>query len=554
MYDRTMNTYKNLDAEDKRTLKLFALGVAGVIAVILFFPIWNSGLGVIGFFDTIIRHVAVTGGIVLGLAALGFATFIFMRESNRAEKASNSRYNRYGDRKTDDELTDLGPARFMASKLWLGIGVVVAGVALIVAPLVLGGYATASQYADGVKTVEEPVNYADRAPWTVSDAFSSRDQGDIIGDRVDVNYVPASRDADAADGEGLSRYTTLIKGRSAFGAVGYAGVQTLDMPTTGVIGNKASHYCEFEGADSGKRLGAFWPGVNMNWSITSKMPAAHWDKDDAYGYCNDGTPVVVVPIWKYEGFLFPTKAPNGAMVFTEGKLNHYNAEELAEEGIAGPTYPRSVAASQRKAINAGGTLADWWGSRYGYDTTEKDDEDTNADAVSEFTMITSDGEMRYVTPLNPRGSSQSMTAIVSIPAVQTKNGLAPTIVNTSPDLPSTSTLATSIKESSVNGDSAWTNRWASGMMIYEILPAQDGHWVASIGQGQAVSYRADIAPDGTIVVTNSDTGQASDGKAEDKDSVTVKSDKALKDMTDEELYETIREATDELESRNSTDE
>lgn len=515
--------------EEKRLYKRLAFWIGGgALALVLVISIWFQGLGVIGLFDVLIRNTGVT----LGVLALIAGVVLFLVAFNRG-------WN-------------------LATIIGIGVGAAV----LFASPLVFGGYLTAHQYASDVKQVDEKVDYADRAPWTVSNAFASRDQGDIIGDRLAVNYTPAGKDAKAADGNGTSRYTTLIEGRSALGMTGYAGVQSLNMPTTGVIPNDASSYCEFDGQNSGKRLGAFWPWVNLNWSIKSQKPAAHWNKDDAYGYCNsDGDPVVVVPLWKYEGFFFPTKAPNGAMVYTDGTLEHYSAKQLKDEGIAGATYPRSVAAEQRESINGGGSLADWWGSRYGYDTTSKDDEDTNSEneegnvaSNTEFTVITSGEDMEYVTPLNPRGSSQSLTAVSSVQATQTSDGRAPVVVNKNPDLPSTSTLATSIRESSINGDNQWTSRWASGMTIYEILPAQNGHWVASIGQGQAVSYRADIAPDGTIVVTNSDTGQksGSDNDKESKDSVTKSSGKDLKDMSDEELYNLIHDATDELEERNNS--
>lgn len=501
----------------KRSITLI---VIGAIALVLAFPFWFSGLGFIAFLDSIVHHLAYVVAVLLIVGAILASLFFWER---------------------------------VKRPLLLAIGggiAVIAGIGIFVT----SGYGTATQYASAVTEVDEPVNYADRAPWVVSDSYSNRDQGDIVGDRVGVHYVPASKDSDAADGAGTSRYTTLIDGRAPIGLHGYEGIQTLNMPTTGTIPSDASSYCEMpEGMND--RLGAFWPGHNLNWNINAKKPNAHWNKDDAYGYCDGDDPVVVVPLWKYEGFWLPTKTPDGAAVYKDGNVTLMDSEKLAEEKIQGPTYPTSVAEAQRKSINAGGSLFDWWGYRYGYDTTEKDDEDTNEGATTEFTLITADGEMQYVTPLTPRGTSQSMTAVSYVPAVQTKEGRQPIVVNTNPDLKSTSTIATTIKESSVNGDNAWTTRWASGMTIYEVLPAQEGHWAASIGQGQAVSYRADIDPDGKITVTNSDTGQSSDKDSEEaEESVTVDGGKPLSEMTDEEVYDLIHEATDELEKRNSSTE
>ncbi len=141
-----------------------------------------------------------------------------------------------------------------------------------------------------------------------------------------------------------------------------------------------------------------------------------------------------------------------------------------------------------------------------------------------------------------------MTAIASIPATQDKPGRAPVTVNTSPAMQSTSTITTSIKESSVQGDSAWTTRWASGMTVCEVLPGRDGHWVASIGHGQAVSYRADIAPDGSVTVTNADTGQTSADSPTD-DTAFAPDGKPLGQMSDAELLDRIDKATQELKKR-----
>src|SRR5699024_6623617 len=283
-------------------------------------------------------------------------------------------------------------------------------------------------------------------------------------------------------------------------------------------------------------------------------PLSHFNIDDSYGYCDGDDPVVVVPLFKYEGFWALRKVPAGAAVYTADGLRILSGEELVEEGVEGPTYPRSVAITQRKAYNSGGGWGSWISDRYGYDLTDKDTEDANAGNTSEFTLIGDDGTMQYVTPLVPKGTSQSITAVSSVPAQQGVEGGNGLTITTSPDLGSTSTITTAIKESSVQVDNSWATRWASGMSVYEILPGKDGHWVASIGQGQAVSYRADIAPDGTVVVTNADTGATSEsaseaeGEAEEL-SGTASSGKPLSEMSDAELLETIRQATEELQER-----
>ena len=89
------------------------------------------------------------------------------------------------------------------------------------------------------------------------------------------------------------------------------------------------------------------------------------------------------------------------------------------------------------------------------------------------------------------------------------------------------------------------------MSVYEILPGKDGHWVASVGQGQAVSYRVDITPDRKVTVTktNVDEGGSPTSDGEGSASVTVDPGKPLEEMTKEELVRLIQDAASELETR-----
>lgn len=494
---------------------LYWIGGAVALLAVLIGPFaWFSGLGFLAAYDTIIR-LFLPALLVLGIPAAVILLGLYYNKTI---------------------------AVILGAVLGLGsVGYFVVG----------HDYLVGHKYAQDVTTTEEVTSYADRAPWNVTNSYAQRDQGDVVGDREDVHYVPAMSDAQAADGEGTSRYTTLVMSRAFLGMAGYEAVQVLSMPTTGTIPGGASEYCEFPDTMTDK-LSTVWPWHSLSWNIHSKAPLAHWNSSDSYAYCTaEGEPVVVVPLWKWEGFLIATKVPNGAAIYTPQGVSILSAEELVEEGIEGPTYPRSVAERQRDTINSGGTLADYWGRRYGYDTTDKDEDDPNSGNTTEFTMITAGGEMNYVTPLTPRGSSQSITAIAEVPATQSEGKRAPVVINTSTDLPATSTLMTNIKESSVhNGDNnTWVSRWSSGMQTYEILPARDGHWVANIGQGQAVSYRADIAPDGSVTVTNTERKSS----PEVEESVTVEGDKPLSEMTDAELLGLIEEATTELQEREASE-
>lgn len=405
-------------------------------------------------------------------------------------------------------------------------------------------YALASGYEATVVSVEEETSYLDRAPWNVADSYAARGLGDLVGEKQPVKAVHDTTTEDT------TRYALLVEARSMFGNAGYEAVQEMRLPMSGHIPASATTSCGFD-PSHGLKLDAVWPWRSLNRAIHNTKPGAHWNSGDAYAYCDpDGVPVVVVPLFKYVGWPVALMEPDGAMIYTGGQVRHLDADELNTEGIEGPTFPQSIATLLRDSLVASGSYGDWISSRAGYDTTEKDAEDANAGNVSEFTVVSTSGELTYVTPLTPRGSSESITALFEAPARQ---GAGAARVNTFPDLPSTSTLETTIRESSVRGDQDWATRWSAGMRVYEILPAADGHWVASIGLGQAVSYRADIAPDGIVhVVRVDDTApdiDTSDDVPDDMPGVVVDGGKALSDMTDEELLDLIRAAVDELESR-----
>lgn len=523
------------DPTPKKAAETQNLGTSGCLLVglilLLFFSlplIWYRGLGVLAFAETLLREWLYL--VLLLVLPLGFATVWGL---NRDEL------------KKRDPLRAKKQGRSALAALTLAV--VGGAYSFAVHP-----YLVAQSFTKDTQTSEETTSYADRAPWIVAHNYAQRDQGDVIGDRGAVHYVPSVQDAKAkagdGTGEGTSRYTVLVRERGVLGTGGYEAVQTLTMPTTGTIPASASSYCEVPDSMS-KRLETNFPWHSLAWSIYAKAPLTHFNHEDAYGYCVDDQPVIVVPLWDYQGFWAVTKRPAGAAIYRESGLEILTPEELIAQGIEGPTYPRSLAERQRVSINAGGTLMQWWGSKYGYDLTDLDEEDSNADNPAEFTLVSPQGaDLSYVSPLTPRGSSQSITALSVIPAQQVRAEREPVVVNVSTDLPATSTLETAIKESSVAGDNSWTTRWSAGMRVYEILPARDGHWAASIGQGQAVSYRADIAPDGRVTVVNAETGQSSSG-ASQSESVTLESGQPLAEMTEAELLDLIQQAVSELEKR-----
>lgn len=487
---------------------LAGIALAGAVIVSL----WASGLGMFSMLETVFRYYGIY--VLAALAVIVGGTLAF--------------------------------AAFDTKPFVLSVVILVAGVALSGYALAVHPYIVKSVYASEMQEVDETTDYNERAPWVVANAFSQRGQGDIRGDIRPVRYVPT---ASVEEGD-KSRYSAAVVERRIFRA-GYEAVQVMDMPYSGSAPSGAVQHCEMPDSMN-KRLDSPWPWASLNWTLHRKTPfLAHFNSADAYAYCNaDNKPVIVVPLVKYSGIWRVTMEPAGVFVYDENGGRYLTADEANEEGIDGATYPMEVARKQREAMKAGGSLTQYYSSVYGYDTTEKDVEDANGTNASEFILTKEDGSVSFVTPLVPRGTSQSIVAVSDVPGRQEGSGRLPITVNTSPNLQSsTSTIETKIRESSVKGDVEWTTRWASGMTVYEILPSHDGWWSASVGQGQAVSYRADISPEGDVTVHRTDGDNADSNPDTSSESVTVSGDKPLSEMTEADLYDLIDQAVEELKSR-----
>lgn len=395
-------------------------------------------------------------------------------------------------------------------------------------------YATNQRYLDQVATHDGAgTGFVGRAPWVVAERLSSRDQGDEVGDRGTVKAVPQP-------GEDASRYTTLITGRDALGVTGYVGVRQYLLPTDLTSTQGAGATCSFDGMDR-RRWGAPWPAQSLNRLLRFEAPLLHFDAEDRYGYCDpDGSAVVVQPLWRYQGWLPAFRVPAGVAVFDQHGFRLLDGDQLDQ--VEGPVFPQSLAAKRRAATPALGTFWDALSDRAGYDLTVKDDQDANAGNASELLLVDTEGRLSYVTPLTPKGSSQSIVALFVADA---RTGQAR--IETAVDLPSTSTLEDRIRSASVAGDAEWATRWAAGMRVYEMVPAVDGTWVASIGREQEVEYRAVISPDGQVAVTRTDPDQPH--SPTEPATEPVAGGWPLTELSEAELLDLIRAAVDELEHR-----
>ena len=532
----------------KDWVKSHKIGVGALAAFFFIFTVdilWN-GLGFIRRFDTVFRAWAPFWFILLTFFIVSYG--IFARRGLKAVKehsealANRDKNNRRGSSysfsstETFSKKLSIFASATIPAHIIFGVGFVIA----LIYMFAVQNYITYHAYSQRAQVTESvSTSYNDRAPWVVANSYAARDQGDNVGSRGDVNHVPVP-------GGESSRYTTIITGRGFMGMTGYDSVREFDLPKVGTIPQTASSTCNMP-TSMDKRWDTFWPTRSLERELSFKAPLSHWSMEDLYGYCKDKKPVVVLPLWKYEGFWTVTKVAAGAAVYDESGLRVLSPKELVAEKIEGPTYPGSLVKTEREALTAMGSIGDWYANRSGYELTNKDDNDANIANNSDFTLVGTDNKLYYTTPLTPRGTAQNIVALMVAPAQQipgSNNGKYR--IETSVNLPATSTIENNLRSVSVSGDNDWTTRWAAGMKVYEIVPNKNGHWSASIGLGQVVNYRADIAPDGSVSVTRTDGGVPS---KKPEDTVTVQGGKPLSEMSKEELARLIKSATDELAKR-----
>lgn len=391
------------------------------------------------------------------------------------------------------------------------------------------------------------LSFTERVPFDVADAVSDRSLGDTLGNSTGtVKAIPMSNE-----------YTTSVIRRGMF--QGYESVQTMKLPMYGAANtNNDVTFCKYS-ENAQLRLGGMGLNNNMEMRIYQQTsPSTLLNSSDAIAFCKaKDEPVLYVPLTKLDGGLFPHRVPGGVAIYN-GKTGELKIENDVRNAPV-PVYPMSLAADQREALVAGDGLMDFIFKRAGFETTSKDKDDPNAGNNTEFSMktATSDGKGLYVTPLTPRGSSSSIIGLSTIDSNNVENGkLNPLGIhryeeNKTRD--ANSTVSATIVSTVLEGYKA------NGLTVFEVVPAKDGSWTASIGKNQSILYRANIGVDGhTVTLTDAsgsetkgdlgsqpaDSGNPSDGKA-----ATPSTNKPVSEMSPEELKSLADSITSELAKR-----
>ena len=423
--------------------------------------------------------------------------------------------------------------------LWISLGVGIT-LALIVGVSVQSYVNRRSLYDASSVSIEknaDSLSYEERVPYGVASSVSYRSLGDTSGNAVgNVKSFPKT-----------GEYTTAVIRRGW--VQGYESVQTLSLPTYGSFNfNDSVRFCNFS-ENAGRRLGGGWFTNNLYYPALHKAGGltSHINYEDVRFTCEDGTPKVYLPVIKlHVSFMSAHEVPAGVVIY-DGKTGEltYDADFKSDDI---PSYPISIAAAQRESLSTSGGYWDFVFGRAGYETTAKDGDDVNWANSTEFTLLDKKGESSYVTPLTPRGSSSSIIGLSTVPASDTSNGtLAQLTIHTYETArQAPSTIASTIISNELSGYKA------NGLTVFEVVPAADGSWTASIGRDQSILYRANIDAAGNVHLYDA-SGKTINGKTEDGEvsDDSEPTEKPLEQMTVEELKNLADEITAELADRAS---
>lgn len=497
--------------------------VAGVIVILAALAWFIGPSNLLGMIAAFLRITLIP--VLIPLVLLILAGFVAVRkwesheaDERKAHEAKQDRYSYRAFRPTRPRwVVPVGAVGILAVIGW------------IVGLIVYGAYLTPREYTSAVEHASGDPTYAPRAPFVLAEALADRDMQGLVGDRQEVNHL--------ADEEGL--YTALVNRRGF--AKGYEAVQVIDPAVLGA--SPASTHCSFDPA-AGLRAGGNLPWNNLKRAVRAEVsPLLRMNTGDAYAYCDGDKPVVVWPVTKLSGWAPVIDVPAGVVLYDghSGEITHH--AEVPDQ-IPGPSYPLSVAEAQREATTTSGSIADWIFNRVGYEDTTGDAEDPNGDNATEMVLSSGEG-VRYVTPLTPRGGSQSIVALSEV-AAEGRTGLAPLVIH---EL-STARVANSTIDGRLRSEHAELP-WASGMKVFEVAPGDEpGSWVASIGQRQDVTLRALVSAEGSIRLLDRDSGAGrEEGSGPETDEEVSRVAEELSGMSSEELRSLIDSALDEMAAR-----
>lgn len=533
---RSGSSTKEVEKEAKIQLTGFGVTVLLVAVALVGLVVWLWGLNILHWFTASWRESTAFWSFVL--PALVVAGVGFYNWYKNDETYSHGSY--YYSNKNQTKAAERKPRPV--------ISLILAGVALLIVGIIMGVasfYNIARVYLEtSTETIESVApSYAERAPYEVARLTANSSLQDTTG----TAWATKSLSDEGENGI----WNTLILTRGPWN--GYESVQTLNVPLYGAVENRDVVTCDFDKRNTLRHSGSL-PHNNLSRAIFGQVPLnVDFDAGDSYGYCNeDGEPVVVTPLKQIDGWFSPTWSAYGVAVYNgiSGDLDIITDSEAIAE-LPGPTYPMSLATSQRNSLTADGTWIEYAITQVaGYEA---------ASSNTEVQLRLLDEDVtNYVTTLTPRGSSTSIVAVSSVEGNAVVSGERNML--TVHKLPQENIRAgnSTLLDNIITRYSYLPELVAPSTKFFEVTAGVDGGWVVSIGRDQSVNYRAYVSAteeitlidrNGNVVAVNGGEPVApTDPDAPITPPVAPGSD--LTQLTDQELAELGKAVIDELSRRN----
>ena len=331
-------------------------------------------------------------------------------------------------------------------------------------------YEAKATYAQHTQQTDQPVpDFGQRAPFSVAEAQAKSNLSSVPNTTLEdgsTSYLP-----------NRETYTSLVKVRSGI-STGYAAVISQKFEAGG---RAKATTCKFSDK-AGARLEGNFSG-NLGRKINSAQRGVNWSTDDAYGYCDGDTPMVVVPLKKQVGILVVTERFAGVAIYN-GKTGEVTIDRHPTN-VPGAVYPESLAKKQREATSASGSFSDWMFNRVGFEPASDESNEKNS---SEYLLRQGEHGAEYATLLRSKNSSGSgITAVGTVDGhFATYGDLAPLKIHTlNPAWVSLDAIVQRIK-----ADYQDIPNWNT-ISVQEIAPLGANRWVATIGNSQNILYRVE---------------------------------------------------------------
>jgi len=272
------------------------------------------------------------------------------------------------------------------------------------------------------------------------------------------------------------------------------GYETLIVQKLALTGQATGERCDFSPA-ADKRMDGFF-GHSLTRAIAGIDSGLIAKEEDAWGFCDDGAPKVVIPVTKLKNWFAPVDVPAGVVIY-DGSTDQLEHKPNVKSGeLPGPV----VSISQSRRVNSSlAALNGNWMSTHIHKSTGisdevKDEDDTNIGSHSNFSLSYGKDQYGFFSPFTSRASSQTIDDVAVLDASQVTAGEPASVKLHHLKSPRQSNAATADR---IKADYSNLNDWATGMAVMEIVPGGEGIWHASVGQKQNVNYRLQLNADGS---------------------------------------------------------